>query len=171
MSFGGFSSFAETSFSGQQDLNKAFLTGNSVTSSIGNVITNIDAAVTVTGNAVTAAVGDVVATDFAFVDVTTNLVTTAVGTVTVIGKANVTATTNVVTSSIGDAVTKANATVILTTAGSVTASMSFDGTTIIGKAVVVPDGSQLTASSTVSGVITWNEIDPNASQTWTNIET
>jgi hypothetical protein len=72
--------------------------------------------------------------------------------------------------------------VVLTTAGSVTAAMSFDGSTIIGKAVVTPETSLVTGATTAAGVITWNPIDPGAaqdwteinvgaSQTWTNVET
>ena len=47
--------------------------------------------------------------------------------------------------------------------------MSFNGATIIGKANVTPTTSVVTGATTAAGVITWNPIDPNASQTWTEI--
>ena len=60
--------------------------------------------------------------------------------------------------------------------------MSFNGATIIGKAVVLPTTNLVTGATTAAGVITWNPIDPGAaqdwteinlgaSQTWTNVET
>jgi len=172
MSFGGFASFAETSFSGQPDLNKVFLTGNSVTSSVGNIINIANATVVLTtAGSVTTSIGNFIVTDFQTVIPDTNVVTASTGTVTITGDANFAITGNVATAAVGDVVVKAGARVVLTTAGVATTAMSFDGTTIVAKAVIVPDGSVLTTSSTVGGVITWNDIDPNASQTWTNIET
>jgi len=43
--------------------------------------------------------------------------------------------------------------------------------TIVAKAVEVLSTNLLTSSVNGPGVVTWNDIDVNASQTWTNIET
>ena len=43
--------------------------------------------------------------------------------------------------------------------------------TIVAKAVVIPGTNLLTSAVTGPGVITWNDINTNASQTWTNVET
>jgi hypothetical protein len=53
----GFDAFASSPFSTQTDLNKVFLTGNSVTSAVGNITLVGKATVLLTGNAVTASVG------------------------------------------------------------------------------------------------------------------
>ena len=60
-------------------------------------------------------------------------------------------------------------TVIVTGSG-VTISMGTCTYTISGS--VSPDGSGLTVSSGAAdvNVLTWNAIDPDASQTWTNID-
>ena len=60
-------------------------------------------------------------------------------------------------------------TVIVTGSG-VTVSMGTVTFTISG--LVIPTGSGLTVSSGAAdvNVITWNAIDPDASQTWTNID-
>ena len=60
-------------------------------------------------------------------------------------------------------------TVIVTGSG-VTVSMGTVTFTISG--LVIPTGSGLTVSSGAAdvNVLTWNAIDPDASQTWTNID-
>ena len=60
-------------------------------------------------------------------------------------------------------------TVIVTGSG-VTVSMGTVTFTISG--LVIPTGSGLTISTGAAdvNVITWNAIDPDASQTWTNID-
>ena len=60
-------------------------------------------------------------------------------------------------------------TVIVTGSG-VTVSMGTPTYTISG--LVIPTGSGLTISTGAAdvNVITWNAIDPDASQTWTNID-
>ena len=60
-------------------------------------------------------------------------------------------------------------TVIVTGSG-VTVSMGTCTYTISGS--VSPDGSGITVSTGAAdvNVITWNPIDPDASQTWTNID-
>ena len=56
------------------------------------------------------------------------------------------------------------------TGSGVTVSMGTPTYTISGS--VSPDGSGVTVSTGASdvNVITWNPIDPDASQTWTNID-
>ena len=60
-------------------------------------------------------------------------------------------------------------TVIVTGSG-LTVSMGTSTYTISGS--VSPDGSAVTVSTGAAdvNVITWNAIDPDASQTWTNID-
>jgi hypothetical protein len=41
--------------------------------------------------------------------------------------------------------------------------------TITADCVVIPTGSSITVSTSSPGVITWNEINLNATQTWTEI--
>ena len=58
------------------------------------------------------------------------------------------------------------------TGNTVTVSQNADGITFIIKANVFPTGNELTISTGAEdvNVITWVPIDPNASQTWTNID-
>ena len=60
--------------------------------------------------------------------------------------------------------------VVLVTGSGVTVSMGTVTFTISGS--VIPTGSGLTISTGAAdvNVITWNAIDPDASQTWTNID-
>ena len=60
--------------------------------------------------------------------------------------------------------------VVLVTGSGVTTSMGTCTYTMTGS--VSPDGSGVTVSSGAAdvNVITWNTIDPDASQTWTNID-
>ena len=66
--------------------------------------------------------------------------------------------------------TYAIAAAIVVTGSGVTISMGTVTFTISGS--VIPTGSATTLSNGAAGVnvITWNPIDPNASQTWTNID-
>ena len=41
--------------------------------------------------------------------------------------------------------------------------------TITADCVVIPTGSAITVQTTSAGVITWNDINLNASQTWTEV--
>ena len=58
------------------------------------------------------------------------------------------------------------------TGNTVTVSQNADGITFIIKANVFPTGNELTISTGAEdvNVITWVPIDPDASQTWTNID-
>ena len=60
--------------------------------------------------------------------------------------------------------------VVIVTGSGVTVSMGTVTFTMSGS--VIPTGSGLTISTGASeiNVITWNAIDPDASQTWTNID-
>ena len=69
----------------------------------------------------------------------------------------------------GTAVAKANADVPVT--GSQIGTIAAGTVTITADCVVIPTGSSITVQTTSAGVITWNEINLNASQTWTNVET
>ena len=80
-----------------------------------------------------------------------------------------TTTTNVATISLGDYDTIAVANVAVTTNVSTVSLASLAG--IIAKAVVLPTTNLITSSVNSPGVVTWNDINTNASQTWTNVET
>ena len=58
------------------------------------------------------------------------------------------------------------------TGNAVTVSQNVNGITFVISGSVVPTGSELTISTGAEdvNVITWNPIDPNASQTWTAID-
>ena len=62
-------------------------------------------------------------------------------------------------------------TVIVTGSG-VTVSQNANGITFTISGLVIPTGSGVTVSTGAAdvNVITWNAIDPDASQTWTNID-
>ena len=58
------------------------------------------------------------------------------------------------------------------TGNAVTVSQNVNGITFVITGTVIPTGSELTISTGAEdvNVITWNPIDPNASQTWTAID-
>ena len=58
------------------------------------------------------------------------------------------------------------------TGNTVTVSQNANGITFVIDANISPTGSELTVSTGAEdvNVITWVPIDPNASQTWTNID-
>ena len=80
-----------------------------------------------------------------YVSVTGNALTLGTGTVTITGDANVTAVKNVLAISIGSA-------------------------TITANANVSPTGNALTLATGNIGAITWSEIQPAATMTWTPID-
>jgi len=80
-----------------------------------------------------------------YVAVTGNALTLGTGSVTVTADANVTVLKNALAISIGSA-------------------------TITTTAVVVPTGSALTLATGTVGAITWSEIQPAATMTWTPID-
>jgi hypothetical protein len=99
----------------------------------------------------------------------TNVSNISIGDLTFIGAANVTLSGNALTSSLGSMTPKAAADVAVTT--NLAGTVASGSVTIIAKAVIAATTNQLTSSVTGPGVVTWNDIDVNASQTWTNVET
>ena len=80
-------------------------------------------------------------------------------------------TGNAVTVSQGSPTIVIPATVIVT-GSAVTVSQNANGITFIIDANISPTGNELTISTGAEdvNVISWMPIDPNASQTWTNID-
>ncbi len=118
----------------------------------------------------TISLGDITAIE-ANADVTlgTNVNNISIGDLTFVGAANVTVSGNAVTSSLGSMTPKAAADVAVST--NLAGTVGVGSVTIVAKAVVVPDTNLLTSTVNGPGVVTWNDIDVNASQTWTNVET
>ena len=85
------------------------------------------------------------------------------GVVVIVSGSGVTTSMGTVTVSIGSTVVVTGS--LCGTVGSGTPTFTISGS-------VSPDGSGVTISTGASdvNVITWNPIDPNASQTWTNID-
>tara|TARA_R100000353_G_scaffold6322_1_gene8509 strand:+ start:1628 stop:2065 length:438 start_codon:yes stop_codon:yes gene_type:complete len=118
----------------------------------------------------TIALGDISAIE-ANADVTlgTNVNNISIGDLTFIGTANVTLSGNGLTSSLGSMTPKAAADVAVST--NLAGTVGVGSVTIVAKAVVVPGTNLLTSTVNGPGVVTWNDINVNASQTWTNVET
>ena len=118
----------------------------------------------------TIALGDISAIE-ANADVTlgTNVNNISIGDLTFIGTANVTLSGNGLTSSLGSITPKAAADVAVST--NLAGTVGVGSVTIVAKAVVVPGTNLLTSTVNGPGVVTWNDINVNASQTWTNVET
>ena len=118
----------------------------------------------------TISLGDI-ATIEANADVTlgTQVANVSIGDLTFVGTANVTVSGNAVTSSLGSMTPKAAADVAVTT--NLAGTVGVGSVTIVAKAVEALGTNLLTSSVTGPGVVTWNDIDVNASQTWTNVET
>jgi len=118
----------------------------------------------------TISLGDISAIE-ANADVTpgTNVSNISIGDLTFIGAANVTLSGNAVTTSLGSMTPKAAADVVVTT--NLAGTVAVGSVTIVAKAVVVPGTNLLTSTLNGPGVVTWNDVNVNASQTWTNVET
>lgn len=99
----------------------------------------------------------------------TQVANISIGDLSFVGTANVLVTTNALTSSLGSATPKGAADVGVTT--NLAGTVASGTVTIVAKAVVIPGTNLLTSAVTGPGVITWNDINTNASQTWTNVET
>tara|TARA_X000001382_G_C3042292_1_gene138269 strand:- start:25 stop:462 length:438 start_codon:yes stop_codon:yes gene_type:complete len=118
----------------------------------------------------TISLGDISAIEAnADVSPSTNVSNISIGDLTFIGAANVTVSGNAVTSSLGSMTPKAAADVAVTT--NLAGTVGVGSVTIVAKAVEVLGTNLLTATVNGPGVITWNDINTNASQTWTNVET
>ena len=142
---------------------------NLTTLSLGTVTLKAAANVVVTTNLSTLSSGSVTIKAAADVIPTTNLTTLSLGNTTITGFANVSPTTNLATVGLGTVTPKAAANVAVTT--NLAGTISVGTVSIVAKAVIIPTASPMTFSVTGPGVITWNDINTNASQTWTNIET
>ena len=118
----------------------------------------------------TISLGDI-ATISANADVTlgTNVNNISIGDLTFVGAANVTLSGNGLTSSLGSMTPKAAADVSVST--NLAGTVGVGSVTIVAKAVEVLGTNLLTSSVNGPGVVTWNDINVNASQTWTNVET
>ena len=103
------------------------------------------------------------------VSASTNIANISIGDLAFIGAANVTLSGNALTSSLGSMTPKAAADVTVST--NLAGTVGVGSVTIVAKAVEVLGTNLLTSSVNGPGVVTWNDIDVNASQTWTNIET
>ena len=116
----------------------------------------------------TIALGDISAIE-ANADVTlgTQVANVSIGDLTFIGTANVTLSGNGLTSSLGSMTPKAAADVDVST--NLAGTVGVGSVTIVAKAVVVPGTNLLTSTVNGPGVVTWNDINVNASQTWTEI--
>jgi len=143
----GISSFAEFAF-GESTHQPVNLEGIQATISLGN-ISAIEANADVTPG--------------------TNVSNISIGDLTFVGAANVTVSGNGLTSSLGSMTPKAAADVAVST--NLAGTVGVGSVTIVAKAVVVPGTNLLTSTVNGPGVVTWNDIDVNASQTWTNVET
>jgi len=143
----GVSPFGQYSFSGYTD-QPVNLEGIQATISLGDIATiSANADIFLTGNGLTTSIGSATSAATATSSVTTNLVTVGLGTITPKAAADVVVTTNLM------------------------GTVSVGTVTIIAKAVVIPTTNVLTSSVTGPGVVTWNDINTNASQTWTNVQT
>jgi len=143
----GVSPFGQYSFSGYTD-QPVNLEGVQATISLGNIAT-------IEANA--------------DVSPTTNIANIAIGSLSFVGAANVLVTTNALTSSLGSMTPKGAADVTVTT--NLAGTVASGSVTIVAKAVEALGTNLLTSSVNGPGVVTWNDIDVNASQTWTNVET
>ena len=96
---------------------------------------------------------------------------TAFGATVAHGGVTVIVTGSGATVSMGTVVVAVGATVVVTGSG-VTVSQNANGITFSISGSVIPTGSGLTISTGAAdvNVITWNAIDPGATQTWTNID-
>ena len=99
----------------------------------------------------------------------TNVNNISIGDLTFVGAANVTLSGNGLTSSLGSMTPKAAADVAVST--NLAGTVGVGSVTIVAKAVEVLGTNLLTSSVNGPGVVTWNDINVNASQTWTNVET
>ena len=143
----GISSFGEFAF-GESTHQPVNLEGIQATISLGNIAT-IEANADVTPG--------------------TNVANISIGSLGFVGAANVLVTTNALTSSLGSMTPKGAADVSVST--NLAGTVASGSVNIVAKAVEVLGTNLLTSSVNGPGVVTWNDIDPNASQTWTNVET
>ena len=144
----GLSAFAELPFSTAGPDNSVTIpaSANTLAISIGSPGISADSVIeTITGNALTLGFGELTITGDANLTAVKNELSLGIGTVTVTADANVTAVKNALAISIGSA-------------------------TITANANVSPTGSGLTLATGTAQAITWSEIQPGATMTWTPID-
>ena len=144
----GFSAFSEFSFAQVAKDNSVTVTlaKNELTISIGNPGISADAIIE---------------------DPTGSQVTLGFGSVTITGDANLTAVKNELTLGIGNVTVTAGADVSVSGNSLVISSGTV---TITGTASVTPTGAPLTLGIGAIAAITWSEIQPGATMTWTPID-
>ena len=144
----GFSAFSEFSFAQVAKDNSVTIPvgANTLAISIGSPGISADSIIeTITGNALTLGFGEVTITGDANLNAVKNELSLGIGTVTVTADANVTAVKNALVISSGTV-------------------------TITGTANVTPTGAALTLGTGNIAAITWSEIQPGATMTWTPID-
>ena len=144
----GIASFAELPFStaGPDNSVSISASANTLAISIGSPGISADSVIeTITGNQVVLGIGSVTLTGDANITGVKNELVLGTGTVTVTADANVTAVKNELVISSGTV-------------------------TITGTANVSPTGSALALATGNIGAITWSEIQPGATMTWTPID-
>ena len=144
----GIAAFAELPFSTAGADNSVTIPAAATTLaiSIGNPGISSDSLIeTITGNALTLGFGEVTISGDANLNAVKNELSLGIGTVTVTADANVTAVKNALVISSGTV-------------------------TITGTANVSPTGSALTLATGNIAAITWSEIQPGATMTWTPID-
>ena len=144
----GFAAFAELPFStaGANNIVIIPASANTLAISIGNPGISADSLIeTVTGNQLTLGFGELTITGDANLTGVKNELVLGTGTVTVTADANVTAVKNTLVISSGTV-------------------------TITGTANVTPTGAPLTLATGTVAAITWSEIQPGATMTWTPID-
>jgi hypothetical protein len=144
----GIASFAELPFSTAGADNSVTIpaSANTLAISIGSPGISADSVIeTITGNQVVLGIGTLTFTGDANLTAVKNELVLGTGTVTVTADANVTAVKNELVISSGTV-------------------------TITGTANVTPTGAALTLATGNIGAITWSEIQPGATMTWTPID-
>ena len=144
----GIAAFAELPFSTAGADNSVTIpaAANTLAISIGSPGISADSVIeTITGNALTLGFGELTITGSANLTAVKNELTLGTGIVTVTADANVTAVKNALVISSGTV-------------------------TITGTANVTPTGAPLTLATGNIGAITWSEIQPGATMTWTPID-
>jgi len=145
----GFSSFAELPFATSSESDGAVT-------------------ISVTGNALQISIGNVGITADSIVEIANpNRLTLGAGTVTITGTANLSVTGNATTLNVGTAIAFTDITIPVTGNALTLATGSV---TVTGTALINPVGSQLVVDSKQPGIITWNEIVPGVTMTWTEIK-
>ena len=124
--------------------------------------------ITATKNTLAISIGNPgISADAIIEDPTGSQVTLGLGSVTLTGTANVTGVKNELVLGIGNVTVTADANV---TAVKNELVISSGTVTITGTANVSPTGSGLTLSTGTVAAITWSEIQPGATMTWTPID-